>query len=325
MSFRLKLNDCFYKEKLFLKYIIKRYFSGCVFITLSFVSQSLYAQDTVNFRLFDSLKTSAEDSYRPFKKDSLSKSSLSYSKFTIDPDCYDVTLFRTINNSRSGFKDGVLGSVSRTVLPVSLLIPGTMFIYGRASKKTYDENSAYLTGSALITNTVLTMGSKFIIRRDRPKDRLANVYFRKEKSDQYSFPSAHSSYSFTTAGMFALRYPEFPQAYVPVYIWAILAAYSRPYLGMHYPSDVLAGAVIGTGSSIIIYSLRKELFKLKNSILNEEKNDNGSLEGGTAVFFTGSFVLSEIINEFILKNNEKVKLNTAPGSGGFLLNFNVLF
>ena len=294
--------------------------------SLLFQVHSVNSQDTINFRLFDSLKTSAEDNHKSSNKDSLIVSAILRNNiYKNDPDCIDVSLFREINNSRSGFKDDVFGSISRSVLPVTLLMPSSMFIYSRATGKTYDENSAYLTGGSLIINTVLTMGTKFIIKRDRPRDRLMNVYSGEEKPDKYSFPSAHSSYSFTTAGMLVLRYTKYPQVYVPVYIWAIMAGYSRPYLGMHYPADVIAGAVIGTGSSVIIYSLRKELFKLKNNLFNEENNDDGSVKGGTAVFFAGSFAVSEVINELFLKKHDKVKLNTVPGSSGFLINVNISF
>ncbi len=99
--------------------------------------------------------------------------------------------------------------------------------------------------------------------------------------------------------MFALRYPKYPQAYVPMYLWSLIAAYGRPYLGMHYPTDLLAGAVIGAGSSVLIYSLRKELFNFKNNVFKENKPDEGSINGGVISFFAGSFLVTELLNNFI--------------------------
>ena len=67
----------------------------------------------------------------------------------------------------------------------------------------------------------------------------------------YSFPSGHSSNSFIAATVIAMRYQKFA---IPVYILAGLIAISRVYLYVHYPSDVIAGATIG---SAIAYAVVK--------------------------------------------------------------------
>ena len=58
-----------------------------------------------------------------------------------------------------------------------------------------------------------------------------------------SFPSAHATSSFAAATAFSRVEPR---TRLPLYSLAIAIAVGRPYLGMHYPSDVLAGAVLGT-------------------------------------------------------------------------------
>lgn len=303
-----------------LRYIIIAYLFSINIITCS--------QDTINFRVFDSLKTFTEDRHKGLNSDTTGYSLMSKKiKIFKDPDNFDTRLFRKINSSRSPFKDAFFTTVTHTVLPVSMMLPSSMFLYGRTYKKYYDENSGYLLAGALITNTALTMGAKLIFQRDRPCDCLKDVYSRKEFADKYSFPSAHASFSFTSATIFALRYPKYPQVYAPMFAWALLSAYSRPYLGMHFPSDVLAGAVIGAGSSILVYSLRKELFTLKNNVLNEDISDEGSIKGGTVTFFAGSLLLSSIVSNFILKSNnpEKMNLSTGFDDHGGRLNFNIRF
>jgi membrane-associated phospholipid phosphatase len=173
----------------------------------------------------------------------------------------DVKLFRKINNSRSKFKDSFFNIFDRSMLPMMIILPAFTFTYGRSAEKTFDENTGYLLGVSVVTNLVVTASLKYTIKRKRPRNILNNVYTRNEHSDKYSFPSGHSSSSFAQAGMFLLRYPDYPQVYLPMYGWAIAIAYARPYFGMHYPSDLLAGALIGTGSSLLIYSLRSERVK----------------------------------------------------------------
>ena len=61
--------------------------------------------------------------------------------------------------------------------------------------------------------------------------------------DEFSFPSGHSSGAFTALTVFA---GFFPVTYVPLMIWAIGVAISRVYSSVHYPLDVVVGALLGT-------------------------------------------------------------------------------
>ncbi len=267
-----------------------------------------YSQDTIQFKNLDVL-TSAEDNGHKHKIKS-------------DPDNWDVHLFRTINNNRSSFKDAVIPVFDKSVLPMMVLMPVTTYLYGRTYDKTYDENTGYLTGGAEVTNFIFTFAVKTIVKRDRPYKSLANVHKGENYTkDSYSFPSAHTSSSFSIATMFALRYPKYPQVYAPMFAWALIVGYGRPYLGMHYPSDVLGGAIVGAGSSILIYSLRSSLFKLKNNVLNENKSDEGSIQGGTIAIFAGSFLVGSIFNQIFFKD-DKIQFNVIPHSNGMGFNLN---
>jgi membrane-associated phospholipid phosphatase len=80
---------------------------------------------------------------------------------------------------------------------------------------------------------------KFTIRRRRPE--LPGLPQLTDTVSQLSFPSAHATTSFAAARAFSRLAPA-------GVLYAVAAAIgaSRPYLGVHYPSDVLAGAVLGT-------------------------------------------------------------------------------
>ena len=88
--------------------------------------------------------------------------------------------------------------------------------------------------------------SKNQIKRDRPFEVVSGVHQRISPSDQFSFPSGHTAAAFVIATL--IRH-FFPSLLVPVYLWAFLMGVSRIYLGVHYPTDILAGLVIGIFSA----------------------------------------------------------------------------
>jgi undecaprenyl-diphosphatase len=84
------------------------------------------------------------------------------------------------------------------------------------------------------------------IKRDRPCVVISGVYKRISPSDQFSFPSGHTAAAFVIATSIS---HFLPVLLVPVYFWALLVGISRIYLGVHYPTDILAGLVIGIFSA----------------------------------------------------------------------------
>ena len=78
---------------------------------------------------------------------------------------------------------------------------------------------------------------------------------------QFGFCSSHAANTFTLATcLFLLLGKEFPSIKY-FYIWAIMVSYSRIYVGVHYPLDVLAGAGIGVLASLICFKIYRKLFQ----------------------------------------------------------------
>jgi undecaprenyl-diphosphatase len=336
--------------------MVKRYIIITAIILIN--SLNIYSQDTINFKLYDSLKTKTEDRHevvakrkqldsnsrklidtllsrnliiaddRAIKSDQI-KTEKSVDKahaFFIqnDPDNFDVRLFRKINNSHTPLKTKILYTTDNTALPVAMLTGASLFAYSRIKRKTYDENTAYLSAVSELTSLSLVFGIKYIVKRKRPIDVLKNVNTKDSPFlDKYSFPSGHTALTFSLATTFALRYPQYPQVYTPIYLWALVVAYGRPYFGVHYPTDLLGGAAIGIGSSALIFSLRKELFNFKNQVLGEDKNDDGSINAGVLTFFAGSFALSALFDNFIFRESQNKRFFISPWMDGKRSGMNV--
>ncbi len=88
---------------------------------------------------------------------------------------------------------------------------------------------------------LLNIALKYVVRRRRPT--LENLPALSTTVTSLSYPSAHATTSFAAARLLA-RDCGLPRA--PVYAAAAAMGLSRVYVGVHYPSDVAAGAILGT-------------------------------------------------------------------------------
>lgn len=99
---------------------------------------------------------------------------------------------------------------------------------------------------------------KPLIARPRPFTSIDELTILVTAPNSYSFPSGHTNASFAAA--FALT-RAFGKKGAWAYILAILIAFSRCYVGVHYPTDVLVGMAVGTLGAIIAYWLSHKFIK----------------------------------------------------------------
>ena len=99
---------------------------------------------------------------------------------------------------------------------------------------------AWLRGAGVVAGAyAVNQAVKFTVRRPRPE--LDGLPPLTSTVSRLSFPSAHATTSFAAARAYRGLAPAWA-----LYGAAVALALSRPYLGVHYPSDVVAGAMLGT-------------------------------------------------------------------------------
>ncbi|HDD05013.1 MAG TPA: phosphatase PAP2 family protein [Candidatus Aenigmarchaeota archaeon] len=112
------------------------------------------------------------------------------------------------------------------------------------------ERRTYLVFLALLVNGLVVASMKLLIARPRP--------FYGSWESSYSFPSGHASNAFLLATFYSQLFPKRKKS---SYLIASLVAFSRVYLGTHYLTDVLAGALIGYVVAIIFITKNRHFFK----------------------------------------------------------------
>ncbi|SFV28808.1 phosphatase PAP2 family protein [Thermoflavifilum thermophilum] len=159
----------------------------------------------------------------------------------------DIRLLRDINLHRPRSLDQAFLDITHSTIPVSLALPIGYTGVGWLEHDSLALARGLRMGLALACTAVVTEGLKRAIHRPRPYMTYPDIEHLQNDSDG-SFPSGHTSLAFCTATSLALQHARW-YVQIPAWTWAAAVAYSRLDLGMHYPSDVLAGMMVGAGSA----------------------------------------------------------------------------
>ena len=115
---------------------------------------------------------------------------------------------------------------------IVLLIP-------KKTRKAGIMSAVALLGSLIINNNIV----KNIVQRPRPFVTFTDLQIIIPTPSEFSFPSGHTSSSFAAAAVFYRHLPK--KLGLPAVILAGLIGFSRLYVGVHYPTDVIAGVLMG--------------------------------------------------------------------------------
>lgn len=127
-----------------------------------------------------------------------------------------------------------------------LLGLGLVWLLGNEDWK----NRAIILAAGILATAILVLAIKFTVRRRRPEGEWGRIY---RNTDPHSFPSGHAARAFLLAVLTAGLGPAWLG--LALWLWAPLVTLARVAMGVHYLSDVLAGALLGIFMGLLVFRL----------------------------------------------------------------------
>jgi membrane-associated phospholipid phosphatase len=170
----------------------------------------------------------------------------------------DIAILNWLHSHTIPYSIPVLQFISYTTTFVSIALVLVILITSIVKKSKPILKQFFALAVVLILVAIVSQGLKALIFRERPF--VTHPYIEKlSEAGSSSFPSGHTLEAFAVAAALSLLFSR-KKIVIPVYIWALLVAYSRMALGVHYPSDVFAGILIGTFIGCLVPWIFQRIF-----------------------------------------------------------------
>ena len=168
----------------------------------------------------------------------------------------DYQILKTLNKYQSPSDTRFNKLVSHATGPLSIGVPLVVLGVGLIENNDELKQKGLQTGVAF----AMTVGEAYVLKRvfNRPRPYVTYPDLKSLSTEKsLSFPSGHTSAAFSVATSLSLNFPKW-YVIVPAYTWAAATGYSRMYMNVHYPSDVLAGAILGSGTAWLTWKANKK-------------------------------------------------------------------
>lgn len=191
---------------------------------------------------------------------------------------FDTALFIALNSPHSDFMDSVMWYISTTWLWIPIYL---FFLYYAFKKGGVKFLLIILLGAVCcvaLADLISVHAFKNVFQRYRPSHNLDLVDLVQTVNKpngseylggKYGFVSSHAANISAIATFVIASFKQFSKKWFLVIFWALLIMYSRIYMGVHYPSDIFGGALIGFGIGIGMYQISKKL-KAKFNVSSKE-------------------------------------------------------
>lgn len=159
---------------------------------------------------------------------------------------------------RCGFLDWFFSTITKLAdSGIFWILLAVTFLFFKKTRKT-----GLMMGVALLCGLIVgNLTLKPLIARIRPYDLNPSAMLLIDKLHDFSFPSGHTLSSFEGATVLMIRDKRFG---IPAIVLASLIALSRLYLYVHYPTDVLVGAILGTTFGFLAVAIVNAIDKRRN-------------------------------------------------------------
>ncbi|MBZ0220332.1 MAG: phosphatase PAP2 family protein [Candidatus Methylomirabilis sp.] len=168
----------------------------------------------------------------------------------------DIRLFWLINTAwTSPALDPVMAYATEKLNFIGMMIVGSALVWILGRRR--DFKGLVLLPAAVLIGELASGALKLAFMRPRPCRALENVRLLVDCPASYSLPSGHATAAFAAMAFLSARHRRFWPLFM---IFAAFVAYTRPYVGAHYPTDIAAGALLGTFIALIAVKAEKRFF-----------------------------------------------------------------
>lgn len=171
----------------------------------------------------------------------------------------NIEILRKINLERNPSLDAGFRKLTNSITYTDIGTPVILFTVAAIKHDSVAKRKAVYIGSSLLLSAAISGIIKKAVKEPRPFVTYPEIQ-KLTKAGSESFPSGHTTDAFSLATSLTLAYPKWYVA-VPAYTYASAIGYSRMHLGVHYPGDVLVGALIGSGTAFLTHKINYWLAK----------------------------------------------------------------